>query len=308
MEAVGMARPCDLIRWPMRTVHGADFASYSLIQILHPVFAAFSGRSRIIAGVGPHRSEPWSHTSTEVSNDQLLRRQPATAAVSRKRYEELRMSSLSEPDRLNPNDPTYYAPPWLRERSPSRSSEPARGPVSPPASLDTQLENAVSDALWHPLDPEVIQEPPGFAHEMDRRRALFSVAGRFAAAVGVSAVVALFFVIMIPASRNHAPDSTASLSGMVQSITTALNQSSLNQPPLNQPSLSQPPLNLPSVNLPSVNQPSQKDDAVKSDASEFQTLLASAQTSQPATREQSEQLLQQFLQWRQKPKSTEAPQ
>jgi hypothetical protein len=32
-----------------------------------------------------------------------------------------------------------------------------------PASLDTQLEKAVSNALWHPLDPEVIHEPPGLA-------------------------------------------------------------------------------------------------------------------------------------------------
>ena len=74
------------------------------------------------------------------------------------------MSSLSELDHLNPNDPSYYAPRWLRERSesplsPSREtrSESVRGPISPPATLDTQLEKAVSEALWHPLDPEVIR-------------------------------------------------------------------------------------------------------------------------------------------------------
>jgi hypothetical protein len=193
------------------------------------------------------------------------------------------MSSLSEPDHLNPNEPTYYAPRWLRDRpevrlAPSQetSSEPVRSPNSrPAASLDTQLENAVSSALWHPLDPEVIQEPPGLAEEMDRGTALITVAGRFAAAVGVSAIVALFFVIMVPASR--LPDSGNS-PGIMKSIKSALFQ------------------------------PGQHDDASKPAIAEFQPILASAQSSHPATREQSGQLLQQFMQWRQKPNSTEATQ
>jgi hypothetical protein len=195
------------------------------------------------------------------------------------------MSSLSEQDHLNPNDPSYYAPRWLRERPDSRSSlsqEARSGPLAPPASLDTQLEKAVSEALWHPLDPEVILEPPGFAREMDQQRALISVAGRFAAAVGVSAIVALFFVIMIPASRDHAQQAdgaAAATPGILQSIKTALYR------------------------------PGQKDDDLKPALSEFQPILASTRTGQPAiTREQSEALLQQFVQWRQKPNSTEAPQ
>ncbi len=197
------------------------------------------------------------------------------------------MSSLSEHDNLNPNDPSYYAPRWLRERPEARysssyepMSDPARGPTSPPASLDTQLETAVSNALWHPLDPEVIHEPPGFADE-DRRAALITVAGRFAAAVGVSAIVALFFVIMVPASR--LPDSGDS-AGFLRSIKSAL--------------------------LP----PGQQDEASKPAIAEFQPILAVAQPGQPAQREQSEQpeqsdqLLQQFLQWREKPNSTETSQ
>ena len=197
------------------------------------------------------------------------------------------MSSLSEPDHLNPNEPTYYAPRWLRDRpevrlAPSQetSAEPVRSPNSrPAASLDTQLENAVSSALWHPLDPEVIQEPPGLAEEMDRGSALITVAGRFAAAVGVSAIVALFFVIMVPASR--LPDSGGS-SGIVKSIKSALFQ------------------------------PGARDDGSKPAIAEFQPILASASAqngqSTPAAREQSGQLLQQFMQWRQKPNSTEPAQ
>jgi len=195
------------------------------------------------------------------------------------------MSSLSEQDHLNPNDPSYYAPRWLRERPESRlspSQETRSGPPAPPASLDTQLEKAVSEALWHPLDPEVILEPPGFAHEMDQQKALISVAGRFAAAVGVSAIVALFFVIMIPASRDHAQQADGAAPatpGILQSIKTALYR------------------------------PGQKDDDLKPALSEFQPILTSTRTGQPAiTREQSEALLQQFVQWRQKPNSTEAPQ
>jgi hypothetical protein len=195
------------------------------------------------------------------------------------------MSNLSEheSDDLNPNDPAYYAPRWLRERSGSGSPpsheanfEPVRSPISAPASLDTQLENAVSSALWHPLDPEIIHEPPGLAEELDQSAALIKVAGRFAAAVGVSAIVALFFVIMVPASRPS--DGGSAISGIMRSIKAVLLA------------------------------PAQRDDGVKPAIAEFQTILASAQTSRPATREQSEQLLQQFLQWRQKPNSTETSQ
>ncbi|MDP1869260.1 MAG: hypothetical protein Q8L13_23340 [Bradyrhizobium sp.] len=191
------------------------------------------------------------------------------------------MSSLSDHDRLSPNDPEYYAPRWLRERpeswpplSKETGSESPRPPTSPPASLDTQLENSVSNALWHSLDPEVIHEPPGLASELDRRKALFSVAGRVAAAIGVSAIVALFFVIMIPAARQ--PDN-GTLSGMVQSVKAAI-------------------------------QPSAKDDGLKPATAEFQTILASTQNSSTVvTREQSERLLQQFVQWRQKPAPSQAP-
>ena len=203
------------------------------------------------------------------------------------------MSSLSERDHLNPNEPTYYAPRWLHDRpekrlapSSEKSSEPVRSLSSRPASsLDSQLESAVSSALWRPLDPEVIQEPPGLSEELDRGSALITVAGRFAAAVGVSAIVALFFVIMVPASR--LPDGGGS-SGIVKSIKSALFQ------------------------------PGQHDDASKPAIAEFQPILASAaaQGSQPApaaapapaAREQSGQLLQQFMQWRQKPGSAETTQ
>ena len=197
------------------------------------------------------------------------------------------MSTYREHANLNPNDPMYYAPRWLRERSALRlspSSEPSserpRGPVSSSPAFDGLLEEAVP--LRRPLDPEVIHESPGFVRELDRRVALIRGAGRFAAAVGISALVALFFAIMIPASRDYArqPDGSASsFSRVLQSVTAAFYQ------------------------------PAQKHEEPKPALSEFQTIQASTRTNQAViTHEQSETLLQQFLQWRQKPASTGAPQ
>jgi hypothetical protein len=191
------------------------------------------------------------------------------------------MSTLSEQDHLNPRDPRYYAPRWLREKAgaaPMREAAPDT-PFSP-ASFDSQLEGAVSNALRHPhpLDPEVMEEP-GYPNELESRKALRSVTVRFAAAVGVSALVALFFVVIVPASRQGDGD-TASASGIVQSIKTALFQPSATDK-------TPPPATSP---------------APSSAASEFQALLASAQAGKPAApQEQSGQLLNQFMQWQQKP-------
>jgi len=118
----------------------------------------------------------------------------------------------------------------------------------------------------------VIHKPSDFVREQDRRTALIRVAGRIGAASGIAAVVALFFVSMV--SRDHAeqPDSGASsLSGMAQSIKTTLNQAV------------------------------RRDDDSRSALGEFQPVLASTPTSPPVmTHEQSEALLEKFLQWRQK--------
>ena len=215
------------------------------------------------------------------------------------------MSSLSDQDHLNPNDQLYYAPRWLRERtepqpaspvspekrsqsSPEKRSQSLGRPNTPPPSFDALLEEAVAESLRHPLDPEVMHEPPGFVRELDRRMAILSVAGRFAAAIGVSAIVALFFVIMVPASRDYArqPDGDASsVSGILQSVRTALSQ------------------------------PRQRDDELKPALSEFQAILASPPAPQPVsppaaqsvTREESDSLLQSFVQWQQKPTSPTAP-
>ena len=140
-------------------------------------------------------------------------------------------------------------------------------------SRSSLLQGGRSEPIQFPisLDPKVLHEPDELARE-DRRSALFSVVARFAAAVVVVTVVALIFVIMRSASLQPNPGSTSS--DITGSMRTALSQSG------------------------------QDDVGSKPALAEFRAMIA----SQPATHEQSEQLLQQFLQWRQKANSTEAPQ
>jgi len=173
------------------------------------------------------------------------------------------MSSMSEQEHLNPRDPLYYAPRSLRERSASRGTGPAV-PFSPP-SYDSQLESAVSDALRHPLDPELMHEP-----ELESKKALWTVAARFAAAIGVAALVALFFVVAVPGSRQSDGEaSTSAFANVMHSIRNALSPSG--------------------------------EASQKPAINEFQALLASTPASAPAASEQDHQLLKQFLQWREKP-------
>lgn len=146
-------------------------------------------------------------------------------------------------------------------------SELGGSPTSPLASPGIELKNVASDASWKRLAPEVIDEPPGLAW----RDPLFSVAGRFAADVGVLMIVGLF-VIMLPALRQlNAGSSSSEITG---SITTAGTQSG------------------------------QRDNGSKPALAEFENLLASVPANKPITHEQRPQLVQQFLQWRQKADST----
>jgi len=172
------------------------------------------------------------------------------------------MSSVSEQDHLNPRDPLYYAPRSLRERSVSRGASPET-PFSP-VSFDSQLESAVSDALRHPLDPEVMHEP-----NLESKKALWTVAARFAAAIGVAALVALFFVVAVPGSRQSDGEQSSTFSNVAQSIKNALSPSG--------------------------------EAAQKPAINEFQSLLASTPPSAPPASEQDGQLLKQFMQWREKP-------
>jgi hypothetical protein len=171
------------------------------------------------------------------------------------------MSSVSDQEHLNPRDPLYYAPRSLRERSALRGS--GSGLPFSPTSYDSQLESAVSDALRHPLDPELMQEPG-----MESKKALWTVAARFAAAIGVAALVALFFVVAVPGMR-QSDGETSAFANLAQSIRNTLSSSG--------------------------------DASQKPALNEFQALLAATPASAPATSEKDNELLKQFMQWREKP-------
>jgi hypothetical protein len=200
------------------------------------------------------------------------------------------MSEMGEQDQVASQDPLNYAPRWLREKPeqrPTTAGEPRAErdtklesvgrAVSRTSALDRQLESAVYDSLRHSLDPQVMPEPPGFGRGKERKP-FSSFASRVAVAVGVSAVVALFFVIMTPASRQ--PDAGSSLATTLENLTAA------------------------------VARPSQADDGAKPALAEFKGLLAQPPepSGQIANQQQSEQLLQQFKSWREKAGPNDPPQ
>ena len=218
------------------------------------------------------------------------------------------MSSVSEQNPTSPQDPLHYAPRYLREKPDSvrlslvtetrdtatavERSDRAETPASPP--LDVRLESATFEKLRHSLDPHVMREPPDFAHDRDRRSVALKIAARFAAATGVAAVVALFFVNIVPVSRQS--DASSSFVAAVQSMKATT-------PP---PAAAPAPAVMPEASEVKAEQAEAKPDKTDGKAvpalSEFQSLLASgdaaqAPKSEPAT---DKPLLQQFMQWNQK--------
>ena len=182
---------------------------------------------------------------------------------------------------LSPNDPAYYAPRVPRDTDAARL--PKLGETRPfrplatsitDTTLDGQLESAVRESLRHPLDPEAMEEPPEA-----ERGGLLGVVGRFAAAVGAAAFVALLFVIVIPSLRER-PSSEPSAAEVIDSMKAAISKS---------------------------EQAAVKSHEVQpSPSPELQSITASSATgSQPVSHEESEALLKQFMQWQQTPAEAE---
>jgi hypothetical protein len=99
------------------------------------------------------------------------------------------MNGLRKQDHLSPQDPLYYAPRPSRERSTSPltpSRETKSEPFSSSASFNNQFEIVASEGRPHVFGPET-----------DRRK-FTGVAARLAAAIGVSALVALFLALAVP--------------------------------------------------------------------------------------------------------------
>ncbi len=154
--------------------------------------------------------------------------------------------------------------------SPLRLSE--RLPeLGPSASQGARSESIKVVPLTRPasLAPKAMNEPARRTRDSDWRATLLSVAARFAAAAGAVAIVALLFVIMKPVSRQSVASST------------------------------------PPDTTGSTPQPNQADGESKAALADLKALLA-LPPSQSATHEQSQQLLQGFLQWREKTETAEA--
>ena len=117
---------------------------------------------------------------------------------------------------------------------------------------------------FRPAAPKAINEPARRTGDAQRRAALLGVVTRIAAVAGVVAVVALLFVIMKPGLRQLVASSTPS--DTTGSTTPQSYQRDLESKPA-----------LAELKAPVVSTP-----------------------SQPATHEQAQQLLQGFLQWREK--------
>ncbi|WP_315812382.1 hypothetical protein [Bradyrhizobium sp. SZCCHNR2028] len=203
------------------------------------------------------------------------------------------MSSLSEQNPMNPQDPLHYAPRWLRERPEAarlslvgdnaKAAEAAERPASgQQGPLDARLETAVFESLRQSLNPQVMREPPDLERERDRRSVVFKVAGRFAAATGVAAVVALFFVNIVPVWRQ--PDASSSFVAAVQSMKTL------------------PPVAA-DVQDAKTDQTSALPERVEPQApalSQFKSLLADAPAPTAEADTPEKPMLQQFMQWNQK--------
>ncbi|WP_315736138.1 MULTISPECIES: hypothetical protein [unclassified Bradyrhizobium] len=203
------------------------------------------------------------------------------------------MSSLSEQNPMNPQDPLHYAPRWLRERPEAarlslvgdnaKAAEAAERPASgQQGPLDARLETAVFESLRQSLNPQVMREPPDLERERDRRSVVFKVAGRFAAATGVAAVVALFFVNIVPVWRQ--PDASSSFVAAVQSMKTL------------------PPVAA-DVQDAKADQTSALPERVEPQApalSQFKSLLADAPAPTAEADTPEKPMLQQFMQWNQK--------
>ncbi|WGD50411.1 hypothetical protein QA641_33190 [Bradyrhizobium sp. CB1650] len=137
---------------------------------------------------------------------------------------------------IDPHDPTYYAPRNLRERAAQppaatrRSTEhpsltadgpPLQSPASPQRRDHSDVfSKAVAQAMYEAMEP--IEVPAALRNS--GRRALLSVAVRFAIAAAVGAGIVVILVMIIPASQRPGVQSNdvTSISSLWQSVKAAI--------------------------------------------------------------------------------------
>jgi hypothetical protein len=149
------------------------------------------------------------------------------------------MSDAKHEGYLGPNDPEYYAPRELRERTtgeqPSpkltqndgwRPRMPTEGPTlqpigKPPRRQDSEMfTKAVAQAMQEARDMAPV-EAPSVLRDLSGRRALFQQVIRFSIAVAIAASIATLLVMAIPSSQRPAGQD-ASLSAAWQSVKSSV--------------------------------------------------------------------------------------
>jgi|HubBroStandDraft_6_1064221.scaffolds.fasta_scaffold889811_1 hypothetical protein len=229
------------------------------------------------------------------------------------------MRRFSGQDSIDPDDPELdYSPLSLSERALKLGSSASQAARSEPIGV-VPLSRPTS------LVPKAIKEPARRSRDSDRRAAMLSVATRVASVAGAAAIVVLLFFIMKPAPLQSVSSSTQSETtgsmpqfnpGNVESKPALAEANAL---PASLPSelvtqeqseqLLQRFLQSSSIRSDTTGStPQSKNGDEKSNPTlaELKTLLASPSTD-PATQERSQQLLQRFLQWSEKVDTTEAP-
>jgi hypothetical protein len=125
-----------------------------------------------------------------------------------------------------------------------------------------RLESAMSEFVRRQIKPQPMPDPADFGQEA-KPSTLKAAAMGLGAAVAVACVVALLYVTLFPREKDA-----------VQSFAAAT--------------------------MPAASQTRQADEAASSGPSQFRALVGAKGQDQGVTHEQSERLLQQFVQWRQK--------
>jgi hypothetical protein len=108
------------------------------------------------------------------------------------------MSALRPKDHIDPQDPLYYAPKWLRDRPEreARNDSPTVTSLPVPKTTQTQddqrprYENQLEDAVAKALEDPI--EPSEFTPELPRRRPLIGILG-FIAAIALTGGAALYY-------------------------------------------------------------------------------------------------------------------
>ena len=113
----------------------------------------------------------------------------------------------SNPD--NPEDPLYYAPRSARGMANPRSNatpqRPEHLPATPPLSRYDEMREEAFAKVTRPLESQ-------FVYERRPRRGLLATAGAIAAAIGVTAILALVLFNVFPRSKNEPSELAVSIS------------------------------------------------------------------------------------------------